>query len=163
MLKKIPLISFIRNEKAVSEEFTSLPALSVVMIGFTLFFVLLANVYTSYGLKVESIEKYQTADFIAAKLTNPDSFFIKDGGLVNLPMLRTSEGKSRFNATREEYKASGVDFVVRASWYDCSEDFPEKLPDDTGDRVAVSRSVGIYLNEAQTAPGKLTVILWSIS
>lgn len=162
MIKQIPLISFIRNEKAVSEEFTSLPALSVVMIGFTLFFVLLANVYISYELRVESIEKYQTADFIAGKLTNPDCFFIREGGLVDLPLLRTTEGKSRLNATREEYKTSGVNFVVRTSWYNCSEDFPEKLPDDIGDRVAVSRNVGIYLNEAQTAPGKLTIILWSI-
>ena len=162
ILKRIPLTNFIRNEKAVSEEFTSLPALSVVIIGFTLFFVLLANVYISYGLRVESIEKYQTADFIASKLTNPDSFFIKEGGLVDLPMLHTNEGKSRLNSTREKYKASSVDFIVRITCDGFNEDFPEDLPNNVGDRVAVSRNIGVYLNEAQTVAGKLTIILWSI-
>ena len=166
-MKKTPLRSFIGDEKAVSEEFTSLPALSVVMIGFTLFFVLLANVYTSYGIRVESIGKYQTADLIATKLTNPDCFFIREGKLANLPELRKDGSNDKLNSIREEYRASSVNFIVRVSWWDGnevkSEDFPEDLPDDIGDRVAVSRDVGVYLNEAQTSPGKITVILWSIS
>jgi len=166
-MKKTPLRSFIGDEKAVSEEFTSLPALSVVMIGFTLFFVLLANVYTSYGIRVESIGKYQTADLIATKLTNPDCFFIREGKLADLPELHKDESDDKLNSIREEYRASSVNFIVRVSWWDGnevkSEDFPEDLPDDIGDRVAVSRDVGVYLNEAQTSPGKITVILWIIS
>jgi len=161
-LKRIPLTNFIRNEKAVSEEFTSLPALSVVIIGFTLFFVLLANVYTSYGLRVESVEKYQTADYIANKLTNPDCFFIKEGGLLDLSILHTNEGKSRLNSTREEYRTSSVDFIVRVTYDGFTMDFPEDLPNNIGNRVAVSRNIGVYLNEAQTAPGKLTIILWNL-
>ncbi len=30
-------------------------------------------------------------------------------------------------------------------------------------RVAVSKDVGIYLNEAQTVPGTLTIVLWEDS
>jgi hypothetical protein len=165
-MRRTPFRSFILDETAVSEEFTSLPALSVVMIGFTLFFVLLANVYASYGLRVESLEKYQTADFIATKLTNPDCFFIKEGGLVDLPELRSYGNDDKLNSMRQEYKASNVNFTVRVSWQDGneikSEDFPENLPDYIGDRVAVSRDVSVYLNEAQTSPGKLTIILWNI-
>ena len=162
MSKKSLIRGFIRNETAVSEEFTALPSLSVVMIGFTLFFVLLANVYVSYELRVESLEKYQTADFIAGKLTNPDCQFIKTGGAVDLPLLRSDSGKSNLSSLREEYKASGVNFTVRVSWEETYEDFPEALPTNTiGDRIAVSRTIGVYLNEAQTMPGKLTVITWS--
>jgi hypothetical protein len=161
MSKKSLIRGFIRDETAVSEEFTALPSLSVVMIGFTLFFVLLANVYVSYELRVESLEKYQTADFIAGKLTNPDCQFIKTGGAVNLPLLRSDIGKLNLSSLREEYKASGVNFTVRVSWEGIYEDFPEVLPITIGDRIAVSRIVGVYLNEAQTMPGKLTVITWS--
>ena len=78
---------FIKDENAISEEFTALPALSVVMIGFALFIVLMANTYSAYNTRIDSLEKYQTADFIAIKLTNPDCFFIKEGGVINLPVL----------------------------------------------------------------------------
>ncbi|MDH7517027.1 MAG: hypothetical protein QHH19_01590 [Candidatus Thermoplasmatota archaeon] len=161
-MKKTPLRSLIKNEKAVSEEFTSLPALSVVMIGFTLFFILIANVYSSYAMRVSSIDKYQTADLISAKLTNLDCFFIKEGGLVDLPKLKTPVGNAILNSMREQYKRSDFDFIIRVSWGAYSMDFPETLSDNLGDRVAVSKDVGIYLNEAQTVPGKLTVILWSL-
>lgn len=162
MVKKLHLKKFIHDEKAVSEEFTSLPALSVVMIGFTLFFVLLATVYTSYDTRIESLEKYQTGDFIATKLTNPDCYFIREGGLIDLPLLNSTSGKSALNLMRDEYKTSGVNFTLRISWDNNHEDFPETLPDHIGDRVAVSKNVGVYLNEVQTAPGELTIILWNI-
>ena len=154
-----PLKRFIKNEEAVSEEFTSLPVLSVVMIGFTLFILLIAHTYTAYEQRIDSLEKYQTAYFIATKLTNPDCYFIKEGGIVDLPLLRTDI--DTLNLLRDEYKTSGVNFIVRISWEDVSEDFPEPLPDGIGDRVATSKNVGIYLNEAQTTPGKLTIIMWS--
>lgn len=161
MVKRLHLKKFIHDEKAVSEEFTSLPALSVVMIGFTLFFVLLATVYTAYGVRVESLEKYQTADFIATKLTNPDCYLMREGGVVDLPLLNSDDGKSALYLIRDEYKTAGVNFTLRISWDNTYEDFPENLPDYIGDRVAVSKSVGIYLNEVQIVPGKLTIIMWN--
>jgi len=161
-MKKTPRRSLIRNENAISEEFTSLPALSVVMIGFTLFLVLIANVYSSYALRVSSLDKYQTADLISTKLTNPNCYFIKEGGLVDLPALKTLASNAMLNSMREQYKRSDFDFIIRVSWEVYSMDFPENLGDNLGDRVAVSRDIGVYLNEAQTVPGKLTVILWSL-
>ena len=105
-----PKREFIKDEKAVSEEFTSLPALSVVMIGFALFILLVANTYSAYTTRTENLNKYQTADFIATKLTNPDSFIIKEGGIINLPVFKNSEAE--INKLRQKYQASGIDFVV---------------------------------------------------
>ena len=153
------LEKFLKDENAVSEEFTSLPALSVVMIGFTLFILLIANTYAAYEHRIDSLEKYQTGYFIATKLTNPDCYFIKEGGIVDLSLLRND--KDALNLLRDKYKTSGVNFIVRINWDIGSEDFPEELPAGVGDRVAVSKNVGIYLNEAQTTPGKLTIIMWS--
>jgi len=161
-MKKTPFRSLIRNEKAISEEFTSLPALSVVMIGFTLFFVLIANVYSSYAMRVDSLDKYKTADFISTKITNPDCYFIKEGGLIDLPRLHSIESNILLQSMKNKYKSSGFDFVLRISWDKNSEDFPENLPSNINDRVAVTKDVGIYLNEAQTVPGKLTIILWNL-
>ncbi|RLF33655.1 MAG: hypothetical protein DRM98_01915 [Thermoplasmata archaeon] len=157
------LKDFIEDENAVSEEFTTLPALSIVMIGFTLFILLIANTYTAYDVRIDNLEKYQTADFIATKLTNPDCFFIREGGIVDLPLLKKTESKEKLNSIREEYQRDHVDFIVRISWESTYLDFPEDLPINVGAaRVAVSKDVGVYLNEAQTKPGKLTIIMWSV-
>jgi len=168
MVKRINLRRFIKDEKAISEEFTTLPALSVVMIGFALFILLMANTYTAYNTRIEGLEKYQTADFIAIKLTNPDCFFIKEGGVVDLSILEDSIiSDPKLNAIRDEYQFSGVNFIVRISYESTNKDFPSN-PDpvtllaSAGDRVAVSKDVGIFINEAQTKPGKLTIITWSV-
>lgn len=161
MRRQSQLRDFLNNERAVSEEFTSLPALSVVMIGFTLFFVLFANVYTSYSLRVESIEKYQTANFLFAKLIHPDSLFIRPGGSISFPLLRSGEGAAYLQSLRDNYRPAGVNFTVRVRWDASSYDFPEPFLDARGDRVAVSASASIYLNEARTVPGTLTIITWS--
>jgi len=153
------LEDFLKDENAISEEFTSLPALTIVMIGFTLFIVLIANTYSAYEQRIESLEKYQTGYCIATKLTNPDCSFIKEGGIVDLPLLRSDNSPLYF--ILNEYNSSDVHFIVRISWEDYSEDFPENIPKDIGERIAVSKNVGIYVNEAQTVPGKLTIIMWS--
>ena len=150
------------NKQAISEEFTTLPALSVVMIGFTVFFILMANTYAAYENRIEILEKYKTADFIATKLTNPDCFFIKEGGIVNIDILKTSESKEKLNALKDEYKSAGFDFILRINWNMSQEDFPEELAIEIDDRIAVSKDIGVYLNEAQTKPGTLTIILWSV-
>jgi len=161
MRRQSRLRDFLSNERAVSEEFTSLPALSVIMIGFTLFFVLFANVYTSHALRVESLEKYQTANFLLTKLTHPDSLFIRPGGSIDFPLLQSEEGMVYVQSVRDEYQAAGINFTVRVCWSTHSYDFPEELSSRLGDRVAVSISASIYLNEAQTMPGTLTIITWS--
>jgi hypothetical protein len=162
MFRWLNLKNIISNDKAVSEEFTSLPALSIVMIGFTVFFLLLANTYNAYEYRLEILERYKTADFIASKLTNPDCFFIKEGRIVDINLLKKDESKEKLNAVRDEYKQAGFDFIIRISYDEFQKDFPEDLPATIGDSRAVSKSIGVYINEAQTKAGKLTVILWSV-
>ena len=155
--------NLLKDKYAISEEFTSLPALSVVMIGFALFILLIANTYSAYNTRIDRLEKYKTADLIASKLTNPDCFFIKEGGIIDLPLLNDDLISSeKLNKLREKYQVTGIDFIVRISYDSTYKDFPEDLPNNTGDRVAVSRSMSIYINEAQTRPGALTVISWRI-
>ena len=158
-----PLRELIKDENAVSEEFTSLPALSVVMIGFAIFILLIANTYSAYTTRVDSLNKYQTADFIATKLTNPDSFIIKEGGIINLPLLKNSEVE--VNQLRDKYRASGIDFVIIVSYEGTSTKLPNNadvLLSNTINRVAITKNIGVYLNSAQTKPGSLTIITWSV-
>ncbi len=155
---------FLENNKAVSEEFTTLPALVVVMIGFSIFILVISNVYSAYNHRINTINNYQTASFIANKLTNPDCFFMMEGGIVNLSCLENSYNSIEENTLeklREEigFKCSNLSIII--SWDDKNIVFePKTLSQNSFDKIAVSKTVSIYLNEVQTKPGKLTVVTW---
>jgi hypothetical protein len=149
------------DEWGISEEFTVLPALSIVMIGFALFIVLLAQTYTTYGERIEQLQNYQTADSIVNKLTNPDCYFIREGGLIDFYILQNDTGSLQILC--KQYQRSGITFLLQLRWNDLTRDFPETLITIPLNRVAVSKNIGIYLNEAQTIPGTLTILLWKDS
>jgi len=158
MIQSIKVRSFLVNEHGISEEFTTLPALSVVMIGFSLFLILLAQTYTAYQGRMTQLQYYQIADDIVSKITNPDCYFMRDGGLLDVSLLcKTPE---LLQQLRDEYHPSNITFILRLRYNDVVCDIPEPLPSVTRDRVAVSKELGMYLNEAQTTPGTLTIILW---
>lgn len=161
------LRDIVNNNEAISEEFTSLPALSIVMIGFSVFLLLMANTYSAYVSRIESLDKYQAANFLKTKLTNPDCFFIKEGGLVDLSTLDdTSTSDTKINELRKKYRGQGIDFILQVSYQDIQKRYPSNadgLLIQSGDRVASSKSIGIYINPAQTFAGQLTVITWEVS
>ena len=63
MCKINNLKDFKKNDFAIAEEFTSIPSLSIIIIGFTIFILLIANVYSIYHSRIESIDKYQIANY----------------------------------------------------------------------------------------------------
>jgi hypothetical protein len=158
MKKKIIVRCFLTNKQAISEEFTTLPALSLVMIGFTLFIILLVQTHTAYETRIDLLENYQTADQIACKLMNPDCYFIREGGLIDLSVLQND--RESFQMIHEQYQKSGVTFFLRLRWNENTEDYPLPLPPKSINRVAISKDVGVFLSDAQTVPGTLTIILW---
>jgi hypothetical protein len=160
MIRRTTVRSFWRNDQAVSEEFTSLPALSVVMIGFSLFLILLAHTYMAYQERMSFLNEYQTADAIAERLTNPDCCWMKNG-LVDVSLLSVS--LDQVELLREQYRQSNLSFILRLRYQEEVCDYPESLPFITSNRVAVEKELGMYLNEAQTTPGTFTVIVWRTS
>jgi len=152
---------FLSNEDAISEEFTSLPALSIVMIGFTLFIVLLANTYGAYHDRMDRLEEYQTAGLIVQKMIDTSCPFIQSAKVVHLQRFLASE--LVINEVREEYQQSGFDFFVRVSFNTSSYDVPATdMSDISGNRIAVSQHVSVVYNDVGQTPGKLTVILWKV-
>jgi hypothetical protein len=149
---------FIKDEKAISEEFTVLPALSIVMVGFAVFFALLAQTYLSYTDHIHRLQNYQTADHILESLTNPDCFFIKDGGLIDIQFLQ--DNRPLLENICEQYRKSGIRFFLRLQCGNLTMDLPEMLLHDSFNSIAISKEIGVLLDEAHTIPGVLTIILW---
>lgn len=149
---------FIKDNKAISEEFTVLPALSIVMVGFALFVALLGQTYLFYTDHINYLQNYQTADHILETLTNPDCFFIKESGLIDIQSLQND--KTFLQKICDQYKKIGILFVLRLRCGNVTIDMPKLLRNESVQYVAISKDVGVFLNEAHTSPGVLTIFLW---
>jgi len=147
------------NEDAVSEEYTALPALCTVVIGLSLFFLLLAHAYTTSQAQSETIRTYHSAELLAEKLLDPANAFILPGGILDLASF-TDAGEP-LDRLRQEYSPSGFDFLFRLTYDGGAVTLPPNatIPQEY---VATSRDLGIALSDAQTVPGRLTVLLWRI-
>lgn len=152
--------AFLTNDAAVCEEFTSLPALTVVLIGFTLFCLLIVSAQESYETKMETIDLYQTAEFITSKLLSPDSNLIKENGIINYPFLRNQEGINYLKSLQSTYQPLGINFSVLISFNEIHRFFPSEPPSTVNDRIAISKPIAFFLNDVQTVAGTITVILW---
>lgn len=150
----------LKDTNAISEEFTVLPALSIVMIGFVIFVVLLAQTYTAYAAHMNYLQNYQTAESILHKLTNPDCYFITKGGLINVGLLQ--ENIKPLEGICTQYQKLHINFFLRLQWNNFTQDFPESSKNPIN-CIALSKTVGIYLNEAHTVPGILTILFWEES
>jgi len=126
------------------------------MIGFSLFLVLLAHTYTAYQERMIQVQYFQIAEGLLDKCTNPDSPMMRNG-LIDVPRLENTTDIMRL---RDEYHASNISFVLRLRYLDIDHDFPEPPPSIMPYRIAASKQLGVFLNDAQTAPGTLTLILW---
>lgn len=158
MKKKLKKRIFLSDEQAVSEELSLLPTLSIVMVGFAVFVILMAQTYTSYTDHVSQLQHYQTASTILNVVTNPDSYFIKPGRLLDLDtLLNNQEGLTRIFSRYEKF---GIFFFLRLAYNDRLIDFPDSVSPPASRCISVSRQISIYINEAQTIPGLLTIMLW---
>lgn len=149
---------FLRNEQAVSEEFTVIPALSIVMVGLAIFIVLLAQTYNAHADRVKQLQNYQTANGLLQKLTNPGCYFIKPGGLLDLSCLENDN--LSFQQIYQQYQMIGYAFYLQIRWNGQLKTLPESIKPQLLNCIAVSQEIGVYLNAAQTVPGTLTLVLW---
>ncbi len=145
------------NEEAVTEEYTALPALCVVVIGLTLFFLLLAHAYAAYQAQSETAHSYHTAELLTEKLLDPANAFITPGGAIDLAsFMQASEPLTQL---QQDYSPLGFDFLFRLTANTTIVTLPADAYIPTNYIVA-SREVSVVLNDAQTIPGRLSVLLW---
>jgi hypothetical protein len=152
------LREFIHDKKAVSEEFTMIPAIVIVLVGFALFGLLLTNTYEAYNQSIETTENYRKARSILTKLTSPEGKIIDESGIIHLNLLINHPEW----VTNEYHKYSNVKFFVRLNWKGNTEsyiDIPAN-PSVNRNQVALSKAVSISLNSVETKPGTFTIILW---
>ncbi len=161
-------MSFIKDERGISEEFTSLPALTVVMIGFAIFFVLIANVYSAYNERVESIDKHEASNFVLEKIMSADGYLakegiVREGGIIDASKFNETKGdEKRISEIIEKSGIKGIEFGLKLKYEGCKEQLEWCNIPSSKDTAAASKQVAVYINEAKTVPGVLTVLVWEV-
>ncbi len=161
-------MSFIKDKRGVSEEFTSLPALAIVMAGFAVFLSLMAGVYYSYNENAEMVDKYGIANFVLEEMTMDGSILgdmgvIMAGGIFNLPKFINLTSDDIADISNES-GMTGINFSFKLEVKLKGNNFDNVIEKGTGGKnknaIAASKEVPVYLNDAQVVPGTFTVIVW---
>jgi len=150
------------DDRAISETFTVLPALSMVLIGFTIFFIIIATAYNSFDSKQDIINNFECCDKILEKICSPNSFFICEGNKIDLNLLISNEAETYLQQLQQQYKPYNLSFSVKVSYEDTFHWLPTipQLHTPNMNKYASSRQVLIKLNEVSTIPGTITVVFW---
>ena len=146
----------VRDNSAVCEEFTAIPALIIISIGLTLFLIILSSAEESYDMQKESINVYQTANFLLMDILDPNTPIMREKGVINYPFLNSIDGRNYLESIRRQ--SNGINFSLLLSFDDRNQFYPSKPYN--GDRIAVSQPIAVYLNEVETIPGRITIIIW---
>lgn len=159
--------SLIIDKRGISEEFTSLPALMVVMIGFALFFAMIAGVYHTHNERVENKELYEVAHYTLMKLTSGESPLVSEKG-GNTPIIMDEQVISTIgkDVLKDYCNPLGYDYTVKFYWYDekggrheiSNPNMYKSLP--SKNRLSSSREIAIKFSEGDIRIGKIVVIIW---
>ena len=145
------MLSFIKDKKG-SEEFTSLPAVSIVGIALALFIVILGNSYVSFNKNIEKSEKYSDAEYILEKITSDSSPVMKNGlvdyGLLSKITIDELNSYYGFNAKYDLILESNEIKIMK------------KLPHHSISSFSVYKNVAIYINDEKIVFGRIGVVFY---
>ena len=155
---KLHIKQFISNTSAVSEEFTALPALTGVMIGFMLFSILIAQAYGAYIEREEKVDLFQESIDVLDALLLPNSPLYVKNGVVDSSVFFNNDSSRQTEVLNYLYPQRNG--VVILSFDNTSVSLPSKWSCNNSKRVSVSKNVAVKLNEVETIPGVLSVVVW---
>jgi hypothetical protein len=161
-LKKGRSHSFTHDTTAVSETFTILPALSMVLIGFTIFSMIIAAAYTSFETKDNYTDMFEQSNNILEKISSPNACFTTDGNSIDYSLFSSEQANEYISLLQSEFSPYHLSFSVKLSFADEISWLPTSNSMDqiTGNRYASSKQVSVRMNEVKTVPGILTVFLF---
>lgn len=151
-----------RDNQAISETFTILPALAMILMGFALFSILLSSAYNNIDQQHDQKEMFEISNTILEKICSPNAIFSNDGNYLQFDAFVSSSAEIFIQELQEKYRPYGYNFAVKLSCKDVVAWIPSSFsqPNDILNQYASSKQVAIKLNEVSTNPGTLTIIFW---
>jgi hypothetical protein len=134
----------------------------MILIGFTIFSIIIATAYTTFETKQEFENNFEHADFILEKICSPNAVFTFEGNTISLQTFTSYESEEYIQRIQENYGSYDCSFAVKLSYDQNTHWIPsthlsEKSQMNT---YASSKQVSVKLNEVTAIPGKITVVFW---
>jgi hypothetical protein len=148
---------FIKNNNAISEEFTSLPALSIIIIGLVIFSTLIGFTYKNYEMQTNNLGLYDYNEYIISKIINVNNDFIKSGGIIDIPKFLSQSGYEKIKDIQNSLNQ--INFTFKISYENNSFWYPSK-PVNVNQNTAMLRNIALNYNGFETIPGQLMVVVW---
>jgi len=149
--------SFLKDNSAVAEEFSSLPALTIVVIGLSIFIMLMAQAYGAYTDREQSHQLFEVANKIIDDVSAHESFILASEGRIDGDVFLTNDSSDE---KVEDFFGAKYDGVILLSFDEFSLQLPHNKTISDSVRVSVSKNVAIQVNDLETKNGVLSVIVW---
>jgi hypothetical protein len=148
-----------KDSNAISEEFTVIPSLTVVLIGIIIAFILFGTTISSFQEQSKFSDNLTTTENLFQKITNPSNPFVTNIGIINYSNLFTNESIHYIRSIQKSLLKNGLNCSLYISAENFSFWFPNK-PDSYRESTAVSHPIGLSINEIELIDATLTVIIW---
>ena len=150
------------DTNAISETFTVLPALAMVLIGFTIFSIIIATAYTTFDTKNDYVNMVEWSDQILEKISSPNACFTTDGNTINYLVFSSNQSKQYIEKVKSQFAPYQLCFSVKLSFEQVEIWLPQPISNNHSidNQYASSKQVSVQINEIKTHPGTLTVVLW---
>jgi hypothetical protein len=134
----------------------------MVLIGFTIFSILIASAYTSFDNKQETIDMFELSEKILRKVSSPNAVFTFDGNKINLPSFTSDQATNYIKDLQDSFSPHGFIFVLKLSCEDTIVWLPDPPPEPSSNenRYASSKHISVKTNEVSILPGKITIVFW---
>jgi hypothetical protein len=134
----------------------------MVLIGFTIFSMIIASAYTAFNYQEQIIDKFECANDILNKISSPNSPVSEDGFLFSLKNFNSIEANEFFNQLLNKYQCYGYNFSIKLTCDNgiCWSFNPQSSYNFYINSYAITKIVSISVNDIQIVPGSLTVIFW---
>ena len=154
--------SFINDDTGVIEPYSDLMAMALAVVGFIIFFAIIAQSYTIYQEKTFIAEHFHDAVALAEKLSK-DSEMTSSVRPDIIDSIKLEEISKDPDEIMKKYGAY-YDFMFKVEASSESRIYSRiiKDPEVTESKIGISASipVTVKINDVQEVPGTLTVKLW---
>lgn len=154
-----------KNDLAISESFTLFPSLAMVLVGFTIFSIIIVSAYTTFDNKQDTIDMFELSESVLRKVSSPTAIFTVDANHIDLQMFTSDQASLYIQDLQHLFIPYDFYFVLKLTCDDTIAWSPEPAPEPVSmiNRYASSKHVSVRTNEVTTIPGVLTIVFWKDS
>lgn len=133
----------------------------MILIGFTIFSIVIATAYTTFDTNQRYVDKFELAEVLLEKISSPNAIFTVDSNLINAKTFNSEKSKNYLQQLQETYQLYSYSFAVKLSFENMEYWIPAPRSNESihVDTYASSKQVSVLINDVTTVPGRLTVVL----